>query len=66
MEGEFVKPECQLVGTDGNIFALIGKASGALKKAGYREQADEMCSEVMQCGSYEEALSVITDYVDAS
>jgi len=65
MEEEFVKPECQLVGTDGNVFALMGKASHSLKTAGYRNKANEMCSKVMQCGSYEEALSIITDYVEA-
>jgi hypothetical protein len=27
-------PKCKLVGTDGNVFSIIGKVSATLKKAG--------------------------------
>ncbi len=60
------KPKCQLTGTGGNIFALMGKASQALKKAGQREKATEMCKAVTKTGSYHEALAVIGNYVDIS
>ena len=59
------KPECQLIGTDGNIFALIGQASKALKGAGMKEQAQEMTRRVTSSGSYDEALQIIMEYVDA-
>ena len=62
----FVKPECQLTGMDGNVFNLIGLASKALKKAGYPDKAREMSNKVFACGSYDEALAIITDYVEAS
>jgi len=60
------KPKCNLTGTDGNIFALMGKASRCLKKAGYPEKATEMCEKVVKTQSYHEALAVITEYVEVS
>ncbi len=60
------KPECKLTGTDGNIFALMGKASRTLKEAGQREKATGMCEAVTKAGSYHEALAVICNYVDVS
>ena len=59
------KPKCELVGTDGNIFALLGAASKALKRAGLADEAKKMQAEVMQSGSYDAALQVICQYVDA-
>jgi len=35
------KPKCKLTGTDGNIFALVGKASRTLKNVGQREKATD-------------------------
>ena len=61
---EFVKPECALIGEDGNIFNLMGKASRALKRAGYQEQATEMQERVTNSGNYHEALGIIMEYVD--
>ena len=59
------KPKCQLVGTDGNIFALMGKASRALKENGMKKEAEKMTNGVFDASSYEEALSIICKYVDA-
>lgn len=58
------KPKCELIGQDGNVFNLIGLASRALKRAGLNEQATEMCKKTFQAGSYDEALSIISDYVE--
>ena len=58
------KPTCQLVGQNGNIFNLVGIASRALKSAGLRDEAKEMTDKVFQAGSYDEALSIIMEYVD--
>jgi hypothetical protein len=60
------KPECQLMGENGNIFNLIGIASRTLKRAGLREQANQMRKEVIQSQtqSYDEALAIIDKYVD--
>lgn len=61
---EMTKPKCPLIGQDGNIFTVMGTASGTLKKNGMAEQAKEMCRRVTSSGSYEEALSVICEYVE--
>ena len=59
------KPKCKLVGKDGNVFNLIGVARLALKKAGLGKEAAEMSQKCFKAGSYEEALSIICEYVDA-
>lgn len=58
------KPDCALIGQDGNIFALMGIASQTLKKNGLREQAKEMQERITISGSYDEALSIIAEYVN--
>lgn len=58
------KPDCPLVGEDGNIFNLMGKASQTLKQYGMEEQAREMRQRIFQCHSYDSALSIIGDYVN--
>jgi len=63
---ELKKPKCKLTGTNGNIFALLGKASRALKDAGQRDKALEMTKKVFASGSYDEALNIIQQYVEAS
>jgi len=60
-----MKPKCKLVGTDGNIFALIGQARLALKRAKLPEQTKEMSERCMKAGSYDEAIMIICEYVDA-
>lgn len=47
-----IKPDCPLIGTDGNIFHLIGKASETLRKNGIQEQAEEMRNRIFRCQSY--------------
>lgn len=59
-----MKPKCKLIGEDGNIFHLMAVASNALKKNKMSAQANEMQSRIFACGSYEEALSIIQEYVD--
>lgn len=61
---EMTKPKCPLIGQDGNIFAVMGIASGTLKGNGMEDQAKEMCRRVTSSDSYEEALSVICEYVE--
>lgn len=58
------KPDCPLIGQDGNIFNLLGLASQTLKENGLEEQAREMQSRVYQSHSYDSALSIIGDYVN--
>lgn len=61
---EKVKPDCELIGQDGNIFNLMGIASHTLKQNGMADEAKEMCSRVTSSGSYCEALNIIGDYVN--
>ena len=61
---EGVKPDCPLIGEDGNIFHIIGIASEALREKGMQEQVEEMRSRIFQCQSYDSALSIIGDYVN--
>ena len=61
---ERIKPDCPLIGEDGNIFRIMGIASEALRENGMQEQAKEMRSRIFQCQSYDSALSIIGDYVN--
>ena len=61
-EGKF-KPDCALIGADGNIFNLLGIAKRTLIDNGMVAESKEMCSRIYQCGSYSEALNVLDDYV---
>jgi hypothetical protein len=56
--------EVQLTGTDGNAFALIGKVSKALKRAGYRDAAKEMTAKCCAAGSYDALLAILMEYVE--
>ena len=62
---ESLKPDCPLIGQDGNIFNLMGIASRTLRQNGMPEQATEMCSRITEtAGSYSEALGIIGEYVN--
>jgi len=58
------KPRMELLGQDGNIFGIMGRASHLLKQAGQYEKSDEMISRVNACGDYNKALSIISEYVE--
>ncbi len=58
------KPDCPLIGQDGNIFNLMGIASRTLRENGMAEQAREMRDRITQCQSYHSALSIIGEYVN--
>ena len=59
-----VKPKCELVGEDGNVFSTIGRVSQALKRAGQPERATEFRQRAMSSGSYDEVLCLCFDYVE--
>ena len=60
------KPDCPIIGENGNIFSLIGIASKTLRENGMEEQAEQMQKRITggDCHSYEEALTIIADYVN--
>ncbi len=57
------KPEVNLVGENGNIFNTLSICSRALKTA-KQPGAAEMRARVFKASSYEEALNIISEYVD--
>ena len=58
------KPEVQLVGSDGNAFAVMGKVKKALTRAGAdKEYTDKYMEESMN-GDYDHLLRVAMKYVD--
>ena len=58
------KPKMQLIGQDGNIFAIMGRASRLLKNAGQSDKAKGMCDRVTASQSYSEALNIVSEYVE--
>lgn len=59
------KPKCKLVGTDGNVFALMGRVSTTLKENGMSDKAKEMTNKIMtEAKSYSEALAIMSEYVE--
>lgn len=51
-------------GESGNIYAIMGNASIALKQEGRSMDAKQMFTRVIHSGSYDEALEIIAEYVD--
>lgn len=58
------KPECKLIGENGNIFNLIAIARKTLLKNNLDNEAKEMQERVFDSDSYDEALCIIGEYVD--
>ena len=65
-EGEMSnsKPRCKLSGTDGNVFAIIGKVKETLAKAGLKDQEEEFKSKAFKQHSYDDVLTLCCEYVD--
>lgn len=58
------KPDCKLIGEDGNIFNLMGIASRTLRQNGMADEAVEMRNRIRESGSYDQALCIIGEYVN--
>lgn len=52
-----------LVGVDGNAYAIMGFTARALKNEGLRDKVDEMMSRAMS-GDYDNLIRVCMEYVD--
>ena len=55
---------CRLIGTDGNVFAIIGKVRRTLREAGQPERASAFVERAFQPRSYDEVLQLCLDYVE--
>jgi hypothetical protein len=60
------KPECKLIGEDGNVFNIIGRVSRSLKEAGLKEQAKEFQEKAFSAHSYDEVLCLCMEYVEVA
>ena len=59
------KPDCALIGEDGNIFNLMGIASQTLRRNGMQAESMEMTKRITSdAHSYDEALNIIGEYVN--
>ena len=58
------KPTCKLVGTDGNVFSLIGNVVKTLKKHNLITESKEFQQRAFGAKSYDEVLTIIHEYVD--
>lgn len=64
-KGEFVtKPNCKLIGTDSNVFAIIGTVRRTLRRAGQEDRAKEFTERAMTSSSYDDVLALVFDYVE--
>lgn len=62
---DFVKPNCKLIGGDGNVFSLMAKASRSLESIGQESRAKEMVERIWSSAQdYSESLSIIGEYVN--
>lgn len=59
-------PACRLVGTDGNVFAVIGAVRRALVAAGQPDRAREFVERAWAAGSYDAVLRHCFEYVDVT
>lgn len=60
------KPKCPLIGSDGNVFNLIGLTQKSLIAVNEDKLAKEMQDRVYQSGSYAEALNIMQEYVEVT
>lgn len=61
---KFPHVHVKLTGTDGNVFSIIGKVSGALRRAGLKDEAKEFTSTAMSSDSYDAVLILCMETVD--
>jgi hypothetical protein len=66
MEPNYPDINVQLSGSDGNSFMIMGKVSGALRRAGVAKDAiDQFCNECMS-GDYDHLIRTCMAWVSVS
>lgn len=58
------RPRCKLVGTDGNVYAVIATVRRALLNAGLEDRAAEFFQRAHAAKSYDEVLGLCWEFVD--
>ena len=60
------KPKLKLVGTDGNAFVVMGRATDAMRKAGLPEHHIDDYLRKAQSGDYDKVLATTIEFCDVS
>ena len=60
------KPDCELIGQDGNAFNLMVIVRRTLRDAGLDATANQFTDEAKKCGSYDDLLCLISCYVNVT
>ena len=58
--------EVPVTGQDGNIFAIMGRVTGALRRAGHADQITYFANHITDAGSYDEALERVDQWVSTT
>ena len=58
------RPKMELMGLDGNIFAIMGRAAKVLREAGMKGESMEMRRRIQQCDNYYKALRIVSEHVE--
>ena len=66
MEPKYPEVKVQLVGSDGNAFAILGKVSKAMKRAGVAQTEVTKFMDEATSGDYDHLLQTCMTYVDVS
>lgn len=58
------KPQVELIGRDGNAYAIMGKVVMKLKEEGYSEEEISKYKEQAMSGDYDNLLRVTMEWVE--
>ena len=59
-----MKPALELSGVDGNAFAILGRARGAARRAGWSPEKTTKVIEDAMSGDYDHLLTVMMKHFD--
>jgi hypothetical protein len=57
------RPPCRLIGTDGNIYSIIGRVRRPLAADGQEDRARKFVERAFNSKSYDAVLALCLDYV---
>ena len=61
---EPIKPIVKLLGENANTMNLLAICTKALKRSGQPDRAKELTARIFDCGSYHEALHIMSEYCE--
>lgn len=66
MTSRYPEVEVELIGHDGNAFAILGKAMRALRRAGVEEETVEEYRKEATLAGYDNLLAVTMEWVEVT